>query len=281
MRTNDLASSLERDAGRVVLDVRRARRARAASRWLPYRLAVAADDALRTDRPEHLDEPDYPADRKLAMVRALHRMNQLAGSYGRFLDILEPHLRAAAAKRGGPARALELASGSGELTLALATRAAKRGLAVEVTGSDYVPAVVAAARARAAARGVPVQFEVLNAFDLEREATGRFDVVFTVQSMHHFSPGQLATIVAQSSRVATTAFVGIDGRRSAVLLAALPAVTALTAQRDFIHDAWLSARKFYPADELRALAQLAAPTSASSVTARGPFSVLTVAGRAM
>jgi SAM-dependent methyltransferase len=270
------ATSFERDATLAIARLRAARRTRPGRSW-PQRFAAAVDDALRTDCPEHLDEPDYPAERKLAMVRALHRQNQLAGSYDRFVSILEPHLRAAARTRGGPARVLELASGSGELAMAVAARTRKRGLAVEVTGSDYVPDVVASARARAKVRRLPVRFEVLNAYDLASQPAGAFDVVFIAQSMHHFAPGQLATIIANATRIATRAFVGIDGWRSPLLLVALPAMAALTFQRDYVHDAWLSARKLYPEDELLALAELAAPSASSAVTRSGLFSVLTVA----
>ena len=239
---------------------------------------LALDEALRTDTLEHFDEPDYPEEKRLALARQLHRFNRLVFSYGRFLSVLRPFIEEVAGRRGRPARVLELASGSGEFAMALAKLSATRGLPVEVTGSDVQPAFVEAARERADARGLPVRFQQLDAFDLDHQPADAFDLVFIAQSLHHFNAGQLARVVASGHRLAEVAFVAVDGYRSLYLLSFLALATLpLSGALDFLHDSVVTARKLYSLAELDLLARLAAPEARVEVRANHPgFSVLTV-----
>lgn len=235
----------------------------------------ALDRALRTDTVELLDRPDVDPARKLHMVRTLARQNRLLRSHARFLATVAPHVRAIHEREGRPARLLELASGAGEFSLACAAHAARQGLPVEVTGSDIVPEYVAAANERARRRAIPARFLTLNAFDLSELPAGAFDVVFISQSLHHFSGGQLAMMMAQARRVATTAFVGVDGRRGLALVGLVPVLAAVVGGPVLVHDATVSARKFYAEAELELLARIALPDAAVTVRSSHPgFSVL-------
>lgn len=273
-------AELEQAADAAVARLRGLRSEEAARHGLLRRLAVRLDDWVRTDAPEYLDDPDFPPERKQRIVQALHRFNQGVFAYRRFFNVLLPLIRPLASQR--PVRILELASGSGEFSFALAKLAAKRGIAVEVTGSDYFMEHVEAGNAKARARGSDVRFIQVNAFDMGALDEDSYDIVFIAQSIHHFSPGQVAMMVAQAARVAGTAFVGIDGRRSPEIyaIASVPAVLPLLYYRslDYVHDALLSARKFYTESELELIARIAAPDAFVSVRAELPgYSVLTVA----
>lgn len=239
-----------------------ARHSAALARW-----QVTLDDRLRTDQPEYLDDPDFPAERRVAIAQALHRFNRQVFAYTRFYHALRPTLRRLSAELNRPVRVLELASGSGEFALDLSDRARRDGLPVEVTGSDYFAEHVEACRAKAAQRGVATAFREINAFDMGGLDEGEYDLVFIAQSLHHFSPGQIAMMIAQSLRVATTGFVGIDGQRSLGLYAVVPAMGALMRSTDFIHDAVISLRKFLTHSELELIARIAAPEA--FVRARG------------
>lgn len=104
---------------------------------------------------------------------------------------------------------------------------------------------------------------------------GSYDLVFTVQSMHHFSPGQLAMMVAQSRKVATTAFVGIDGKRGLWNLVAVPVLSAGSLVWPYVADGVTSTRRFYSEPELRLISELAAPGARVEVRTQFPaFSVL-------
>lgn len=265
-----------------LLDRLRADRLAAAGRRGPLtRVRAQLDASLRTKTPEMLDRPDVDDRTKVGIVKVLHGMNRAAGTYRAFLRVLAPWLRGAARDRGRPARLLELASGAGEFTLALARAARERKLPVEVTGSDIVGAYVERGNTLARRRGLDVTFRTLNAFDMSDLKHGDYDVIFIGQTIHHFTPGQVAMMIAQSRRVASHAFVGVDGARSLTNLALLSTVAAgaglVAGSPGFSHDAIISARRFYAAAELELIARVAAPRS--TVTVRTVFprhSVLTV-----
>ncbi len=260
----------------------RARRARVGGPL--SRLRHHLDTAIRCDTVEYMDRDDYPDIGKVRLVGQLHRLNTALLSYVRFLNVLRPHVQRLARATGRPARLLELASGAGAFSMQLTARAARSGLPVEVTGSDIQPAYVEHNNAVAAERGLAMRFRHLNAFDLTDVMPGEYDLLFVTQSVHHFTPGQLAMMIAQGARVGADTFIAVDGRRTLLLLGFLPfagsAISLATQRRvdtSFVHDAWVSARRFYSEPELSLIARIAAPSARVTVTRNEPaFSVLTV-----
>ncbi|MEU4690271.1 class I SAM-dependent methyltransferase [Actinoplanes sp. NPDC023714] len=85
---------------------------------------------------------------------------------------------AAVLKAGEPRgpRALDLGCGTGDLAIALAR------LGFQVTGVDFSPTAVDQARAKAAAEGLTVEFEVADATRLR--LTKRFDSIFDSGLLH-------------------------------------------------------------------------------------------------
>ena len=113
--------------------------------------------------------------------------------------------------------------------------------------------------------------------------SGTFDLVVIAQTIHHFSPGQLAMMMAQSRRVASESFIGIDGQRSLLLLNTLhwaaTSQAVLFANYKLWHDAVVSGRKFYPKSELELIARIAAPGAGIGVKWLFPiYSVIEVSG---
>lgn len=217
------------------------------------------DKIARTDLPEHTDNPNVSSERKLKIVKSLHRMNILNGAYGYYIKILTPVIMEIAAKRNKSVRLLELASGSGEMAMNLARLALKKNLPVEVTGSDYIEKVVKDAEKRAIRRGLEMHFRAINALDMSVLNQGEYDIFLIIGTLHHFTPGQLAVMIAQSKKITGSTFIGIDGHRSMSMLLGLPLVHLITLLPDHIHDAWLSTRKFYTLFELERIAQIAVP----------------------
>ena len=246
-------------------------------RWLSQRSRIAQKNGLfarfsdymdkiaRTDLPEHTDNPNVSSERKLKIVRNIHRTNLLLGVYRHYIKILTPLINEVAVIRKRPVRLLELASGSGEMAMNLASLASKNNLPVEITGSDYIEDVVQTAQKRAVKRGLKLHFRTINAFDMGVLRQKEYDIFLIIGTMHHFTPGQLAAIMAQIKKVAGSAFVGIDGYRSMSLLLWLPIVHLITFSLDNIHDSWLTARKFYTLFELEHIARIAVPDAQITV----------------
>jgi SAM-dependent methyltransferase len=271
---SETAEDLERRADAAVAELREKRRALASGLG---RVMVAVDDFVRTDVSEHLDDPAFPAEHKLRIVRGIHRMNAAVFAYDRFFHALAPHLRRVISRENRPVRVLELAAGSGEFSFALAARANRRKLAVEVTGSDFEPTYVEAANREARRRGLSVPFRELNAFAMHEVDDGAYDVAFIAQSIHHFTPGQLAKAIAECGRVARYAFVGVDLRRSLFLFPFGIGVAALTRDPAYMHDSVVSMRKAYSEAELALVAEVAAPSAHVCARPQHPlYSVLTV-----
>jgi SAM-dependent methyltransferase len=270
-------NELDAEAERLVAALRTKRSSLARSPW--ERLCCWLDERVRTDELESLDRPEHPERAKLHQVRLLHMQNLLLRSYLRYRRALEPIVAEARALRGGDTvRVLELASGDGNMAIAIADEAARLGLPMEVTGSDVVPAYVARAKERARSRGSRARFRVIDAFALDAIAPGEHDVVFMAQSAHHFSPGKLSVLIAQAERAGASHAVIIDGHRSARMLLALPLLASLSMDRHFTGDALLSTRRFYSEPELALLARTAAPTATITIRTEQPLTtVLTVA----
>jgi ubiquinone/menaquinone biosynthesis C-methylase UbiE len=108
---------------------------------------------------------------------AVKRRQQATWASGDFavigvtLQIVGESLAEAADIRAGE-RVLDVAAGNGNATLAAARRFA------EVTSTDYVPALLDKGRARAAAEGLQVSFQVADAEDLPFE-DGSFDAALS------------------------------------------------------------------------------------------------------
>ena len=260
----------------------------AVARFLDERFAVSQelggvffllellDTAIRTSDQELMDKPNLPESEKLDMVQALDRQNVMMQLYPRYIDTLLPLITEVAERTKREVRVLELASGAGGLAFALAETAEQKNLDVRITASDIVPAFIEEGNGIAAKKKLAVSFRLLNAFDLTELEMGEFDIVVMAQSLHHFTPGQLAVIIAQSARHAKTAFVGIDGYRSMLLAGGVPLIASLQGIGSFTLDGLTSARKFYSELELDMIAELATGRREHTLECLWPFSVLTV-----
>jgi len=142
-----------------------------------------------------LDEPQ---------VRAM--FDRIAGVYDRMNSVMTVGLhhawrrRAAGLAAIGPgARALDVATGTGDLALELAARAAPRG---EVVGCDFSEEMLARARAKGGGR---VRFEAGNALELPY-ADGQFDAATVGFGARNFADldrglSEMARVVRPGGRV--------------------------------------------------------------------------------
>jgi 2-polyprenyl-3-methyl-5-hydroxy-6-metoxy-1,4-benzoquinol methylase len=234
------------------------------------------DRGVRTSESEHMDRREVAGEEKLRLISALDRMNSMTLIYEHQIGVLSPLIDELALRSDRPVRVLELAAGSGGLALTLAGHAHKNGIDIAITASDIVPDVISDGNRRAAELKLPVTFRLMNAFDFNGMEANGIDIVIISQSMHHFSPGQLAMMIAQAKANGARAFTGIDGYRSLLLLGGVPLVASLQGITDFTLDGLTSARKFYSEIELDIITHIAtAGHSRHSVECSWPLTVLT------
>lgn len=232
------------------------------------------DSVVRTDAVEFLDRADYPEEGKQRIVQGVHIMNVTTFSYQRFLSYIKPIVDQVVREEGRKARILEIAGGTGGFALSLAKLVKERNLQMEITGSDIVPLYVETAKQSAKEKHLEVEFIELNAMNMQEIEDNAYDIIFVAQSMHHFQPGQLGAMLAESERVATKAFVGIDGTRSLFMLFFVIGTSLLSFHPPSIHDATVTARKFYASEDLDLIAQTAVAKAKVTLARLWPFNTV-------
>jgi len=233
------------------------------------------DRAIRTADIEHMDDKTIAGSDRLESVRALDRMNRMTLSYAHQTDLLMPIIEKIG-KQSRHVGILELAAGSGGLAFALAEKAKEKKIDLLITASDIVPDMISEGNRLAAERNLPVSFRELNAFSLEGIEPGSVDLVIISQSLHHFTPGQLALMIAQAKKHGASVFIGIDGYRSLLLTGGVPLVASLQGIGTFTLDGLTSARKFWSAIELDIIAAIATGGNEHRVICSWPLTVLQI-----
>jgi 2-polyprenyl-3-methyl-5-hydroxy-6-metoxy-1,4-benzoquinol methylase len=111
-----------------------------------------------------------------------------------------------------PLRVLDLASGGGDVSIALARRARRRGLALEIVGYDLSTTAVEYARTRAADLGTGVRFEARDVFAGPWDEP--FDVVMCSLFLHHLDEERATDLLGRMAQAARHLVVVNDLSRS-------------------------------------------------------------------
>lgn len=158
---------------------------------------------------------------------------------------------------------LDIGSGGGDLTRALARWAARDGMRLRVTGIDPDERAIAYATRLPPMRGVEFQ----RAFSADLVAEGRrFDIVVSNHMLHHLSGEQVGALLADSERLAPRS-LHADITRGPVAYAGFGMLTKPFFRDSYIRvDGLRSIRRSFTPDELAAV--LPEGWSAQS---RGPF----------
>lgn len=223
------------------------------------------DHLLWTDKKELIDGPHIGEKLKRKIILGLHTKNKLFGTYKTTIDQLRPLIKEINASEKRPARLLEIASGSGQLAFALYDELILTDLEFILEGSDVVSIFIDEANAEATKKRTPVLFHNIDAFHLETLPENSFDIIFCLHSLHHFSPAQLSRIMAGTFKVASKAFLAIDGYRGISNLLFMTLSGALKSLIEmnfaFLHDSLISGRKLYTVKQLELLSRLSCPLS--------------------
>jgi len=148
---------------------------------------------------------------------------------------------------------LDVGSGAGDVAVALAHDASRRGVELHVTCLDQSEQMLAIARA---ATGGAATFAFVRADGGALPfADGAFDIVTCTLALHHFDPSDARAMLRELRRVARVAPVVCDLRRSALGFALTWLWSRTSGNRLTRHDAPLSVRRAYTPSEAIALAR--------------------------
>jgi ubiquinone/menaquinone biosynthesis C-methylase UbiE len=193
---------------------------------------------------ERLDAPDADPATVADSLDDLARINRLFGGTRLTLHALDGLL----GRRGrGHVTLLDAGCGGGDVAVAMAAWARRRGFVPRVIGVDASPAIVALAFDRVG-RDVELRVGDMRALELDDESV---DVATCSLVLHHLEPPDALLALRELGRVARRGVVVNDLVRTRTgLLGAHLVARLLTRNPITRHDAVLSVRRAYDRGEL-------------------------------
>ena len=208
----------------------------------------------RCREPEVMDDPALDPGEHAHALKGLQRINR----FSRSVNIVQrPILELARAQSEAvPLRILDLATGSGDLPIALALAAAKAGIQTAIHGIDKSETAIRIAREQARARNAPVVFSTADLFADELPAD--FDVVLCSLFLHHLDPEPAVELLRKMMRAAGRLVLVNDLERTRAGFALAYVGTRLLSTSRVVHiDGPRSVCGAYTRAEARELAERA------------------------
>jgi 2-polyprenyl-3-methyl-5-hydroxy-6-metoxy-1,4-benzoquinol methylase len=198
-----------------------------------------------------MDDPRLDARRHIAALRGLAQINRVSRSVR---IVWRPIAELAGVLAPAPLRILDVATGAGDIPIALCGAARSAGIAIELHACDINPRALEHARGRAAETGVDVRFFQLDA--LAGPPPETYDVVVCSLFLHHLSEPDAVRLLRHLRAAARRSLLVNDLRRCVFGELAARIVPHVLTRSDVIHtDAVLSAQAAYTIREARGLAE--------------------------
>jgi 2-polyprenyl-3-methyl-5-hydroxy-6-metoxy-1,4-benzoquinol methylase len=205
--------------------------------------------AQRSVRPERMDDPSLPPAEHTRALAGLRRINAISLSgyvvwraLRRFVD----HAR--------PLVLLDVACGGGDVLVAIARRARRAGVALELHGCDISPHALGLAEQRLAAAGFSFTAHAADCLDPQAMEPDIVDVTLSTLFLHHCVEAQARQLIASMTLSARCGCVLADLERSRLgYLAALLGSRVLSRSPVVHTDALLSVRAALSLHEVRDL----------------------------
>ena len=152
------------------------------------------DLSVRNRQPELMDQPNISAASFTDTLKGLHRVNIVTRS----TRLMWPDLVAATRRQPNrPVRVLDVASGGGDVPIALWKRATRAGLKVELEGCDVSPIAVRYAGEAAAKAGVRMRFFQ---HQVPRNSLpDGYDMIMSTLFLHHLDEEDAVTFLRQAA----------------------------------------------------------------------------------
>ncbi len=199
--------------------------------------------------PEVMDDPTLDPDRHHRALQGLARINRLSASS----RIVWTPIYRLARKLGVPRlRVLDIATGSGDVPLALWRRARRQGLDLDILGLDVSPRAVEFAQQRVNATQGKVRFETLDVF--QEPLPANYDIVMCSLFLHHLDREQAIELLKKMAGAAQQMVLVNDLHRSRLGLLAAEAVCRLTTTSSVVRiDGPRSVRAAFTKNEAASL----------------------------
>jgi len=234
---------------------------------------VSAMLAERQLEPEEMDDPAIATERLRGALTGLRRLNFVSNSVR---IVWRPIRQLARELNTDRLRILDIATGAGDVPIALWRRAKRAGLTIEILGIDFSLRSVEFARQQAAKIAAPIEFECRNA--LTDELPTDFDVVMCSLFLHHLTSEDAITLLRRMAAAARRLVLVSDLRRGAYGLTLAYTASRLLTRCEVVHvDAVKSVRAAFTQNELAQMA-LAAGLHGAKVHRRWPARMLLTYG---
>jgi len=200
-----------------------------------------------------MDQPGLDPRLHAQALRGLRRVNLLSGTAGCLWRRIRP---LAIESRPTPLRVLDVACGGGDTAIALAQKAQREKLPVEVTGCDCSETALTLARRSAEVARLPVTF--FQADVLSEPLPEGFDVVCCSLFLHHLEEAQAIELLRAMHQAAGRMLLVSDLKRSRLgYLLAWGGIRVLSRSRICHVDGPLSVQGAFTVAEAQELARLA------------------------
>jgi len=208
-------------------------------------------------KPELMDDPSLPAAEHRAALRGLARINSVAMTNRVMASRVLAEVRRIAAETpraaDTPMRVLDIATGGGDLPVAIALAAKASGLNVTVHGCDFSPIALQHAANLAAGKSAAVQWfsHDIVAADLPEQ----YDIITCGLFLHHLDEPEIVTVLARLARATDGVLLVQDLQRSSLGLLMARVVPKLLTRSPVVHvDAVLSVQGALTMNELESVA---------------------------
>ena len=154
---------------------------------------TALDFSTRSSTPELMDTEVTGFEEFRDCLVDLERVNFWTMTYRPMMAFMDRLLASGAIPKDRPLVVVDVGSGYGGMLRGIDTWAARRGIAVDLTGVDLNPWSAAAA-ATATAPGRPIRWLTANLFDYKPQ--GGIDLIVSSQFTHHLDDDGLVSFLA-------------------------------------------------------------------------------------
>lgn len=207
----------------------------------------------RNQQPELMDQAELdPAEHHQAL-QALGRINRLSGT----VQAIWPFVRRFYDEKRragdlGPLRLLDVATGGGDLPVAIWSKARRQGICLEVSGCDRSPLAVEHSRDRARRENADVSFFEIDV--LQQTIPAGYDIITTSLFLHHLNQAEAVELLRTLGSAGELVLVDDLRRSAAGWWLAYLGVRLLSRSRLAHVDGPLSVEGAFTCEEARAMA---------------------------